>query len=79
MVETPEIMCCLSNMKDPDPVDMQNSQKVWFGEVSSNLIYQTFLNCKCNFFQPLLDDSCVDGVSSISLESEPLPPSKPTK
>ena len=26
--------CCLENVEDPDPVDMQSQQLVWFEEVS---------------------------------------------
>ena len=34
---SPHVMCCLENVDDLDPVDMQSQQLVWFGEVSQVL------------------------------------------
>ena len=39
----PEVMLCLKNNKNPEPMELDNKHKVWFGQVSQIFYHHTYI------------------------------------
>ena len=49
----PEVMLCLKNNKNPEPMELDNKHKVWFGQVSQIFYHHTYIFSSLHTFKEL--------------------------